>query len=334
MRTGPLTESTLFTLTDLERAAEVVYDAMPPTPQYAWPLLCEQAGCEVWVKHENHTPVGAFKVRGGLVYLDALSRLGKLPRGFITATRGNHGQSIPFAARRYGVPVTVAVPECNSVEKNRSMEGWGAQLVVHGADFDESRAEAARLAEAQGLSFVPSFHPALVAGVATYAQELLRAVQDLHTVYVPVGMGSGICALIRTRDLLGLNTEIVGVVSAHAPAYARSVARGAVVETDSARTFADGMACRMPMAEPLDIIRRGAARLVEVTDDEVADAMRLLYRTTHNVAEGAGAAALAALTQEAGHQRGRRVAVILTGGNVDTAVLATVLSGRTPEVGP
>ncbi len=329
-----MTESALFNLTDLERAAEVVYDAMPPTPQYTWPLLCEETGCEVWVKHENHTPVGAFKVRGGLVYLDTLNRQGRLPRGFITATRGNHGQSIPFAARRYGVPVTVAVPECNSVEKNRSMEGWGAQLVVHGADFDESRAEAARIAEAQGLSFVPSFHPSLVVGVATYAQELLRAVADLDTVYVPVGMGSGICALIRTRDLLGLSTEIVGVVSTHAPAYARSVARGAVVETGSARTFADGMACRMPMAEPLDIIRRGAARLVEVTDDEVADAMRLLYRTTHNVAEGAGAAALAALTQEAGQQRGRRVAVILTGGNVDTAVLATVLSGRTPEVAP
>lgn len=329
-----MTESALFNLTDLEHAAEVVYDAMPPTPQYAWPLLCEQAGCEVWVKHENHTPVGAFKVRGGLVYLDALNRQGQLPRGFITATRGNHGQSIPFAARRYGVPVTVAVPECNSLEKNRSMEGWGAQLVVHGADFDESRAEAARIAEAQGLSFVPAFHPSLVAGVATYAHELLRAIADLDTVYVPVGMGSGICALIRTRDLLGLSTEIVGVVSAHAPAYARSVARGAVVETDTARTFADGMACRMPMAEPLDIIRRGAARLVEVTDDEVADAMRLLYRTTHNVAEGAGAAALAALTQEAALQRGRRVAVILTGGNVDTAVLATVLSGRTPEVAP
>lgn len=329
-----MTESALFNLTDLEHAAEVVYDAMPPTPQYAWPLLCEQAGCEVWVKHENHTPVGAFKVRGGLVYLDALNRQGQLPRGFITATRGNHGQSIPFAARRYGVPVTVAVPECNSLEKNRSMEGWGAQLVVHGADFDESRAEAARIAEAQGLTFVPAFHPSLVAGVATYAHELLRAIADLDTVYVPVGMGSGICALIRTRDLLGLSTEIVGVVSAHAPAYARSVARGAVVETDTARTFADGMACRMPMAEPLDIIRRGAARLVEVTDDEVADAMRLLYRTTHNVAEGAGAAALAALTQEAALQRGRRVAVILTGGNVDTAVLATVLSGRTPEVAP
>lgn len=329
-----MTESALFSLTDLERAAEVVYDAMPPTPQYAWPLLCEQAGCEVWVKHENHTPVGAFKVRGGLVYLETLKRQGQLPRGFITATRGNHGQSIPFAARRYGVPVTVAVPECNSLEKNRSMEGWGAQLVVHGADFDESRAEAARIAEVQGLSFVPAFHPSLVAGVATYALELLRAVADLDTVYVPVGMGSGICALIRTRDLLGLSTEIVGVVSAHAPAYARSVSRGAVVETDTARTFADGMACRMPMAEPLDIIRRGAARLLEVTDDEVADAMRLLYRTTHNVAEGAGAAALAALTQEAPQQRGRRVAVILTGGNVDTAVLATVLSGRTPEVAP
>lgn len=327
-----MTDSTLFSMTDLERAAQVVYQAMAPTPQYAWPLLSAHCGCDVWVKHENHTPVGAFKVRGGLVYLDALQKQDRLPRGFITATRGNHGQSIPFAARRFGVPVTVAVPECNSAEKNRSMEGWGARLVVHGADFDESRMEAARLAEAQGLTFVPSFHPLLVTGVATYALELLRAQPDLHTVYVPVGMGSGICGLIQTRDLLGLGTEIVGVVSAHAPAYALSVAEGRVVETRSAQTFADGMACRVPNADAVDIIRRGAARLVQVTDDEVAEAMRVMYRATHNVAEGAGAAALAALHQEAARQRGRRVAVVLTGGNVDTHVLATVLAGATPEV--
>jgi threonine dehydratase len=327
-----LSDSILFSMTDLERAAHVVYQVMAPTPQYAWPLLSAHCGCDVWVKHENHTPVGAFKVRGGLVYLDALQQQGRLPRGFITATRGNHGQSIPFAARRYGVPVTVAVPECNSAEKNRSMEGWGARLVVHGADFDEARMEAARLAEAEGLTFVPSFHPLLVTGVATYALELLRALTDLHTVYVPVGMGSGICGLIQTRDLLGLSTEIVGVVSAHAPAYAQSVAAGRVVETRSAQTFADGMACRVPNADAVDIMRRGAARLVQVSDDEVAAAMRIMYRTTHNVAEGAGAAALAALLQEAPRQQGRRVAVVLTGGNVDTEVLATVLAGNTPEV--
>jgi threonine dehydratase len=325
-------ESSAFSLAELEQAAEVVYGVMAATPQYAWPLLRPHDDVEVWVKHENHTPVGAFKVRGGLVYMDWLARRESLPRGFITATRGNHGQSISFAAARYGVPVTVAVPACNSREKNRSMESWGAQLLVHGRDFDTARQEAARLADAEGLMFVPSFHPALVTGVATYALELFQAVRELDVVYVPVGMGSGICGLIRTRDLLGLDTEIVGVVSAHAPAYARSVAAGRVVETESARTFADGMACRMPDPAALAIIRAGAARVLEVTDDEIAQAMRDLFQTTHNVAEGAGAAALAALHQEAAALRGRKAAVILTGGNVDADVFASVLAGRTPEV--
>jgi threonine dehydratase len=330
---APVTEAPAFTLAELERTALIVYQVMLPTPQYAWPVLADQTGCEVWVKHENHTPIGAFKVRGGLALMDELHRQSRLPKGFVTATRGNHGQSIPFAARRYGVPVTVVVPEGNSREKNRSMEGWGARLVVHGTDFDEARLEAARLAEIDALAFVPPFHVALVRGVATYALELFRAVAGLDTVYVPVGMGSGICGLIRTRDLLGLATEIVGVVSAHAPAFALSVAAGRVVETDSARTFADGMACRVPMAESLEIIRRGAARIVEVSDDEVAQAMRDLYGATHNVVEGAGAAALAALNKEARVQRGKRVAVIASGGNVDADTFAEVLAGRTPAVG-
>lgn len=326
-----MTEDGSFSLAELEDAARCVYQVMPPTPQYAWPLLADALGCEVWIKHENHTPIGAFKVRGGLVYMDELARQGALPAGFVTATRGNHGQSIPFAAQRYGVPVTVFVPEGNSREKNRAMAAWGAELRVHGADFDTARQEAARLAEQRGLRFVPPFHPALVKGVATYALELLRAVDGLDTVYVPIGMGSGICGLIRTRDLLGLDTEIVGVVSKHAPAFALSVASGRVVETDSARTFADGVACRMPMVESLEIIRAGAARVVQVSDDEVAEAMRLMYRATHNVAEGAGAAALAALAQEARSLRGKRVAAILTGGNVDAEVLAQVLAGDTPS---
>ncbi len=321
-----------FSMADLEQAAEVVYGVMPPTPQYAWPILCREIGCEVWLKHENHTPTGAFKVRGGLVYLDELRQQQRLPRGLITATRGNHGQSIPFAARRHGVPVVVVVPEGNSREKNLAMEAWGAELMVHGADFDAARVEASRLADVRGLSFAPSFHPALVRGVATYALELLRGVKDLDVVYVPVGMGSGICGLIRTRDLLGLDTEIVGVVSNGAPAYALSYAAGRVVETEAARTFADGVACRVPSAEALAIIRGGAARLVQVTDDEVAQAMRDLFRATHNVAEGAGAAAFAAVRQEAARLGGKRVAAVLTGGNVDADVFATVLAGRTPEV--
>ena len=327
-----MSADTEFSLADLEQTARLVHEVVPPTPQYAWPLLAEQCGCEVWVKHENHTPIGAFKVRGGLAFMDELHRVGRLPLGFVTATRGNHGQSIPFAARRYGVPVTVVVPEGNSREKNRSMEAWGAKLLVHGADFDEARLEAARLAEAEGLEFVPPFHPALMRGVATYALELFRAVADLDAVYVPIGMGSGICGVIRTRDLLGLTTEVVGVVSAHAPAFARSVAEGRLVETETARTFADGLACRVPMEESLSMIRRGAARVVEVDDHEVAQAMRDLYAATHNVVEGAGAAAFAALNREAARQRGHRVAAIVTGGNVDTDVFAEVLSGRTPAL--
>ena len=325
-----MTTGELFGLEALEQAVDVVHTAMLPTPQYAWPLLAHRLGCEVWVKHENHTPTGAFKVRGGLVYLNELHSSGQLPGGMITATRGNHGQSIPFAARRHGVPVTVVVPEGNSPEKNRAMQGWGAELIVHGVDFDESRGEAARLAEDKGLLFAPSFHPTLVRGVATYAWELFQAVDDLDVVYVSIGMGTGICGLISVRDLLGLKTEIVGVVSTEAPAFARSLKAGEVVETATARTFADGMACRVPDSEAFEIIQRGVARIVEVTDQEIAQAMRSLFEDTHNVAEGAGAAGLAALTQEAGAQRDRKVAVILTGGNVDTSVFSTVLQGETP----
>ena len=321
----------MFTLEELEQAQALIAAHMPPTAAYRWPGLCRRAGCDLWLKHENHTPIGAFKVRGGLVYLDELIRGPETPRGIVTATRGNHGQSIPFAARLHGVPVTVLVPEGNSVEKNAAMRGWGAEVVEYGRDFDVARVEAGRRAEAGGMLLAPAFHPALVRGVATCALELFRAVCDLHTVYVPIGMGSGICALIATRDLLGLETEIVGVVAAEAPAVALSVAAGRVVETDSADTFADGMACRVPMPEPLAIINSGAARIVQVTEEEIAAAMRALYADTHNVAEGAGAAAFAALMQERTRLRGRRAAAILTGGNVDTDVFRTVLEGRCPR---
>ena len=307
---------------------------MAPTPAYRWPGLCRRAGCELWLKHENHTPIGAFKVRGGLVYLDELQRGAGLPRGMVTATRGNHGQSIPFAARRYGVPVTVLVPEGNSVEKNAAMVGWGAQVVEYGRDFDVARVEAERRATAEGLLFTPSFHPALVRGVATYALELFSTVEDLDAVYVPIGMGSGICGLIATRDLLGLKTDIVGVVAAEAPALALSIAAGHIVETNSADTFADGMACRVPMPEPFAIIQAGAARILKVTEDEIAAAVRTLYTNTHNVAEGAGAAAFAGLMRERDRQAGKRVAAILTGGNVDSDVLRTVLEGATPTARP
>lgn len=320
----------MFDLSGLEDAHRIVARAMSPTPQYRWPTLSRGVGCEVWVKHENHTPIGSFKVRGGLVLFDELDRAGRLPARILTATRGNHGQSIPFAARRYGVPVTVLVPRGNSVEKNEAMLGWGAELVEVGDDFEEARMEAERRATAGEAYYAPSFHPALVRGVATYAHELFGAVRDLDTVYVPIGMGSGICGVIRTRDLMGLSTEVVGVVAARAPAVARSVAAGRVVTTDTSDTFADGMAVRMPHAEAFEVIRHGAARIVEVSEAEIAEAMRVLYRSTHNVAEGAGAAAFAGLCQDGARRAGRRVAVILSGGNVDASVFRTVLGGEVP----
>ena len=317
----------MFDLDGLRQAQKVVARHMPPTPQYLWPGLCGLAGCEVWLKHENHTPIGAFKVRGGLVLLDELQRSGDLPRKIITATRGNHGQSIPYAACRLGVPVTVFAPQGNSLEKNAAMAGWGAELIEFGEDFEEARLESARVAKAEDAMIVPPFQHALVRGVATYALELFSAVAELDTVYVPIGMGSGVCGVIRTRDLLGLKTEIIGVVAENAAAMARSIEAGKVVATESANSIADGMACRVPMEEPFDIVRRGAARVVEISEQEITEAMRLLYRHTHNVAEGAGAAAFAALMQERGRQAGRKVGVILTGGNVDSEVFRTVLAG-------
>lgn len=318
--------TSVFDLSDLEAAARIVHAAMPLTPQYAWPLLAARTGAEVWVKHENHTPTGAFKVRGGLVYLDGLRRGRPHVRGLVTATRGNHGQSLPYAARGTGVGVTVCVPHGNSAEKNAAMRALGAELVEVGRDFDEAREHAAQLAAERGLEMVPSFHPDLVRGVATYALELFRAAPDLDTVYVPIGMGSGICGLIRTRDLLGLPTRIVGVVSAGAPAMALSFEAGRIVTTETADTFADGMACRVPDPTAFEVIRAGADRIVRVTDAEVAAAMRAYWTDTHNLAEGAGAAPLAALLQEGERMRGKRVGVVLCGGNIDLALARHVLA--------
>lgn len=321
-----------LTLTDIEDAARFIAPIVPPTPHYRWPLLCERAGCEVWLKHENHTPTGAFKVRGGLIYLDRLKREHPGLEGVATATRGNHGQSIALAASRLGLASVTVVPEGNSVEKNAAMRAFGAELVVAGRDFDESRGHAARLAAERGFLMVPSFHADLVRGVATYALEFLRAAPPLDVAYVPIGMGSGICGMIAVRDLLGLKTRIVGVVAENAPAMARSFEAGRPMPGNSAATFADGMACRDPVPEALEIIRKGADRLVTVSEDEIAAAIRALYTDTHNVAEGAGAAALAALLQERDAMRGKRVGLILSGGNIDTPVLATVLNGQTPLV--
>jgi threonine dehydratase len=307
----------MFDLKQLEHAHEIVRAAVPPTPAHQWPLLSERLGATVVVKHENHTPTGAFKVRGGLVYLERLKRERSNVPGLISATTGNHGQSIAFAANRYGVPVTIFVPHGNSVEKNCAMQAFGADLVEHGKDFQSAREEAVRRAQAGGLEMVPSFHRDLVLGVATYALELLRKAPDLDVLYVPIGQGSGICGCIRARDLLGLKTEIVGVQSTEAPSYALSFAAGAVVTTPTSNTLADGMATRFPDAEAVAIIRQGASRMVQVTDDEIAAAVRAYWTDTHNLAEGAGAAPLAAALQEKARIRGKRAGLVLSGGNID-----------------
>jgi threonine dehydratase len=307
----------MFDLRQLEHAQGIVGAAMPPTPAHPWPLLSERLGATAIVKHENHTPIGAFKVRGGLVYVDRLKRERPHTPGLISATRGNHGQSLAFAASRYRMPVTIFVPHGNSVEKNRAMRAFGADLVEHGEDFQSAREEAERRARLGGLEFVPSFHPDLVLGVATYALELLRKAPDLDVLYVPIGQGSGICGCILARDLLGLATEIVGVQSTEAPSYALSFGAGAVVTTESSHTLADGMATRVPDAGALTIIRKGASRIVQVTDDEIRVAIRAYWTDTHNLAEGAGAAALAAALQEKPKIRGKRIGLILSGGNID-----------------
>ncbi|HEX4892797.1 MAG TPA: threonine dehydratase [Hyphomicrobiaceae bacterium] len=322
----------MFTLAELEKAASLVHSRMPPTPTHNWPILTARTGAEVWVKHENHTPIGAFKVRGGIVYIDELQRSGQKVTGVISATRGNHGQSIARAATMAGMRSVIVVPKGNSVEKNAAMRAFGAELVEHGADFDEAKEEAERLAGSQGLHMVPSFHEALVKGVATYALELFRSVGDLDAVFAPIGMGSGVCGLIAARDLLGLKTEIIGVVSENAPAYALSYTAGMPVPTNTARTFADGMAVRGPHPVAVSMICRGAAEIVRVGEDEIADAMRLYYEATHNLAEGAGAASLAALSKTSARWANRKVAVVLSGGNVDRPVFRQVLAGETPSV--
>lgn len=318
------------TLEELERTAELVHALIPPTPQYAWPKLRARAGCEVWVKHENHTPTGAFKVRGGLVYLERLAREQPGTPGVVTATRGNHGQSIAYAAARVGMPATIYVPVGNSPDQNSAMRSWGATVIEHGADFDTAKHEAHRVAAQSGLHFVPSFQRDLVLGVASYALEFLRALPDLDTIYVGVGMGSGICGLILVRDLLGLRTRIVGVSAAAAPATARSFLAGRVVNTATAMTFADGIATREPNASAVAMICRGAERVVELEEDEIAAAMRAYFDDAHQVAEGAGAAPLAALLREGAALAGSRVGVILSGGNIERARFLQVLAGTTP----
>ncbi|MEJ2418699.1 MAG: threonine dehydratase [Exilibacterium sp.] len=316
----------LPTLKVLEQAANLVHKTIPPTPQICWPLLSQRIGAEVWLKHENHTPVGAFKIRGGLAYFHELKRQQPEINGVIAATRGNHGQSIAFAAQCHNLHAVVVVPHGNSREKNAAMRVRGVELIEHGYDFQEALEYAAALAEDRGLHFVPSFHQDLVTGVASYSLELFRAVANIDTLYVPIGLGSGICGAIAVRDALGLDTEIVGVGASAAPAYTESFNQRRPVSMAVAPTVADGMACRTPHPEAFELILDGVARIVSVDEDEIRSAMRHLFTDTHNVAEGAGAAALAAAIKEDERIQGQRIAVILTGGNVDKSVFADILS--------
>ncbi len=315
-------------LAELEADAAFVHETLGPTPQIAWPLLAARAGCDVWVKHENHLPLGSFKPRGGLTYFRELRAAEPAVRGVVTASRGNHGQSVPWAARRFGIPATVVIPHGNSAGKNAAMRALGATLVEHGRDFSEAYEHALKLAESLDLRLVPSFHPWLVRGVSTWAFELLRAVPDLDVLYVPIGLGSGICGALRARDALGARTKIVGVVAAGAPAYALSFAAGRPVPSDSVDTFADGLAVRVPNAESLERIRASVERVVQVSDRQIAAAVRALFSDTHNVAEGAGAAGLAACLAERDSVAGKKVGVVLTGGNIDRELYARILAEK------
>lgn len=316
----------LPSLQEIEAAARVVYREFQATPQYRWGLSSQRLGTDCWIKHENHTPVGAFKIRGGLTYFDALKQRGALPAEVVSATRGNHGQSIGWAARAHGVACTIVVPQGNSLEKNAAMRALGVTLIEHGEDFQESREFAMRLAAERGAHMVPSFHADLLSGVSTYWWELMLAVPQLDVVYVPIGQGSGACSAIAAKLALGRSLRIVGVVSAHATTYADSLATGRVVEAPVSTQLADGMACRIADQYALDIIAPHMDHIVKVTDDEVAQSMRDLYADTHNVAEGAGAASFAAAMQERAQLKGQVVGTTLCGGNVDSGVLARVLA--------
>ncbi|MBW0168685.1 MAG: threonine dehydratase [Hydrogenophaga sp.] len=319
---------TLPHLQDIEAAAQVVYREFAATPQYRWATLSARLGTDCWVKHENHTPVGAFKIRGGLTYFDQLKARGELPREVISATRGNHGQSIGWAARAHGVACTIVVPRGNSVEKNAAMRALGATLIEHGDDFQASREHAMQLAADRGAHMVPSFHFDLLRGVSTYWWEFFRAVPALDVVYVPIGQGSGACSAIAAKLALGHRVRLVGVACAHATTYADSWAAGRVVEAPVSTVLADGMACRVADAEALAVLMPHLERIVQVSDAEVAHAMRLLFADTHNVAEGAGAASFAAAWQEREQLKGQVVGTTLCGGNVDSDVMADVLGGR------
>lgn len=315
----------MWTLEQIEETMPLVHSVVAPTPQFCWPLLSARCGCEVWVKHENHTPIGAFKVRGGVTYIDHLKKREPGVAGVISATRGNHGQSIAKAATAAGLRSVILVPHGNNPEKNAAMRAFGAELVEHGEDFEAARGRAIEMSSELGLHMIPSFHEDLLRGVSTYAYEFFAHERDLDTVYVPIGQGSGICSTIMIRDLFGLKTEVVGVVAENAASYALSFERGEAVSTNSADTIADGMACRVPDPAALEIILKGADRIVRVSEEDIRAAMRAYFIDTHNLAEGAGAAPLAALMRERERMAGKRVGLILSGGNVDAGLFGSII---------
>ncbi len=318
----------LPSLAEIEQAQHVVYAHMPPTPQYTWPLVNQRLGTEAWLKHENHSPVGAFKLRGALVYMEWLKKLQPGLEGVVAATRGNHGQGVGMAARLHGLKAVIVVPHGNSKEKNRAMAAQGAELIVHGHDFQESLEYAAELAKDRGYAMVESFHPRLVMGTATYAKEFLEGTPALDTVYVPIGLGSSICGMAAARNALGLKTEIVGVVSKASPSYSLSFSQHALVEAPAETKLADGLACRKPNQQAMEFIWSNVARIVEVTDAEIGAAMRAVYEDTHNLVEGAGAAGVAAALAEKQNNQGKRIGIVVTGGNVDMDMYAQVLAGE------
>lgn len=317
----------LPTIDEVKKAADSVYRLMPPTPQYCWPLLCERLQSEVWVKHENQTPTGSFKARTAVVYVEDLMKRAPQTRGLITATRGNHGQSVALAAKRFGLPSIIVVPRGNSVEKNVAMRAQGGELIEFGEDYQAAREHAAARESQLGYHFVPPYHRDIAKGVATYWLELLTAVADIDVAYVPIGMGSGVCSGTAVRNGLGLKSKIVGVVSELAPCYALSFEQGKCVEAPVSTKLADGMACRRPDEEALGFMLKNVDHIVRVSEAEIADAMRLMFTATHNVTEGAGAAPLAAAVKESEKLRGKRVALIASGANVDHDVFARVLQG-------
>lgn len=328
---GPIRYSETMTLPSLAQVREaqtLLYRYMAPTPQYSWPLVNQRLGAEAWIKHENHTPVGAFKIRGALIYLDWLRQTEPSLQGVVAATRGNHGQGVALAARLYGLKSVIVVPHGNSLEKNRAMIAQGAELVEHGHDFQESLEFAKGLAAERGFTMIDSFHERLVIGTATYALEFFQSAPTLDLVYVPIGLGSSICGVSAARNALSLTTQILGVVASASPSYAQSFQQRKIVEAPAQTALADGLACRTPNQNAMEIIWQNVERIVEVTDDEIAGAMRSLYEDTHNLAEGAAAAALAGALREKDLIRKKRIGIILTGGNVDAPVFARVLAAE------